>query len=643
MGGQPALAIRCRDPSEFITSVVEHHRGEPAPKPEEQKTYLVFIGVEGEEGIMEMIPNADGEYEEIPRQRDSSEEVEEEVRLGVEVDEVLGYREVQEEEDSSEAGEEDGTPSPVVERIRRFPRRIRIQRLQEVEAEFDGYIDGIYDIEERYHRLSTYDREREEKEKESEVGYGGGGDEVDEDEGEEEEAREEPNGSCRHNSIEENLVQILSQSHIQPQEYEEKPTKVNGGFNKESGGTNDGVGERYDTTNKGEERDLGKTVEGEQEIPDSDGEEAGSLTTNNDSPQTSPRLQAIFQGEPRSLVPLVPDGISSPSSPLSSPPSEEEEEVELQEQPLSPTPLLLGKVPSTSSSLGSLSIEEDKEELAAEAVEEHEQQEGEPDGVNYHAEDEHLPVEVTERGYEGQGPIEIMDEEEADKYYTVSRGAPQTLVRRQFVLPIRELGSPIRPHSGEISPLTPPKHSSQPPEPYGEEKEEQEELYEADDQPPGEEDATDEDEPPQYPSNIIETLIAAEHVEILFIPDLETFQVFLETLQYTPTTPSLSPPLLAIWGLVGAHYGTDEFGGEGIGCTLGLAVEAAEGSGRLLVLGEGYVDVEYDDAQDWGGVREMCWMDVEVPILNKGSMIMGRTVVVKNVLRKWCRFGEDLE
>lgn len=67
-----ALAIRCRSPGEFIASVVERHRGFPLPESEDEKTYLVFIGLGDEEGILELIPGPDVEFVEFPRDLERS-------------------------------------------------------------------------------------------------------------------------------------------------------------------------------------------------------------------------------------------------------------------------------------------------------------------------------------------------------------------------------------------------------------------------------------------------------------------------------------------------------------------------------------------------------------------------------------------
>lgn len=194
----------------------------------------------------------------------------------------------------------------------------------------------------------------------------------------------------------------------------------------------------------------------------------------------------------------------------------------------------------------------------------------------------------------------------------------------QSKLQVLEPRSPISPRPDEISPLTTPSNSSPNINPN------EGDLAEG-----------DEDETPPYPAKTIQNLIATEHVKIVYLEDLEALHGFLEAMMFSRTVSTRNPPLLAIWGLVGAHYQTNYFGGEGIGETVARAVETAAKSGRLLVLGEGYILVDYGNGED--EIQEQCWVDLEVPILNMGSMAVGRTVEVRQILRRWCRFGEDLE
>lgn len=223
--------------------------------------------------------------------------------------------------------------------------------------------------------------------------------------------------------------------------------------------------------------------------------------------------------------------------------------------------------------------------------------------------------------------------EEQQRCHAVDKASPQALsLCRQPKLQVLEPGSPISPRPDEISPLTTPSNSSLNLNP----NEGSFVQWEEGDLAEG-----DEDETPPYPAKTIQNLIATEHVKIVYLEDLEALHGFLEAMMFSRTVSTRNSPLLAIWGLVGAHYQTNYFGGEGIGETVARAVETAAKSGRLLVLGEGYILVDYGNGED--EMQEQCWVDLEVPILNMGNMAVGRTVEVRQILRRWCRFGEDLE
>lgn len=224
-------------------------------------------------------------------------------------------------------------------------------------------------------------------------------------------------------------------------------------------------------------------------------------------------------------------------------------------------------------------------------------------------------------------------EEQQQRCHAVDKAFPQApSLCRQSKLRVLEPGSPISPRPDEISPLTTPSGSSLNLNP----NEGSFVQWEEGDLAEG-----DEDETPPYPAKTIQNLIATEHVKIVYLEDLEALHGFLEAMMFSRTVSTRNSPLLAIWGLVGAHYQTNYFGGEGIGETVARAVETAAKSGRLLVLGEGYILVDYGNGED--EMQEQCWVDLEVPILNMGSMVVGRTVEVRQILRRWCRFGEDLE
>ncbi|KAH0613313.1 uncharacterized protein H6S33_009693 [Morchella sextelata] len=219
--------------------------------------------------------------------------------------------------------------------------------------------------------------------------------------------------------------------------------------------------------------------------------------------------------------------------------------------------------------------------------------------------------------------------------------------RRKILLQIREPSSPIPPQPHEVSPLTTPGDKLPVSQPYQSSQAVSrnsmitsptaKRLPIPTKSPQSQQ--SEEEEYTTYPTPTLDILSAAEHIELLYLRDLKTLRTFLTLLQYSPTSLDLDPtsnqPLLAIWGLIGAHHTTGEFSGEGIANTLSLAVDAAAESGRFLVLGEGYVQ------EDVGG-GEVSWMEAEVPVL-RGGVGGRRTVVVKGVLGRWCRFVEELE
>ena len=105
---------------------------------------------------------------------------------------------------------------------------------------------------------------------------------------------------------------------------------------------------------------------------------------------------------------------------------------------------------------------------------------------------------------------------------------------------------------------------------------------------------------------------------------------------------SLRRPMLAVWGLVGLHRLTGEYSAQGLSRSLGAAVERAEGCGQRLVLGE-----EEAGSVDGGGVGGGGgdpWRE-QVPLLSgsvrfggEDRVWAGKTVEVKRVVGRWCRF-----
>lgn len=629
-----ALALRCRDPGEFIASVVEHHRGFPLPRSEEEKTYLVFIGPQSEEDILEQIPGPGGELtpqgggEEAGGREEGDTEEEHQVVYG--------------EEEREGEREENGSQLFLVERWQPY-RRIRIQ--YEVGESNEG-TDGTHDVEEGYREYNSggessgdvNDYEEFLEQSSPSLGTPRGrltGRRTTRSFGPRSGSAHESRSEGPNEPITEELARRFSRL---PSNLGESGGVLDGVKGDENGGSravnrdgdvgpkspstsqelieqfsqfipfqkgNSGKpddlcgnaeGKLYQTINDSQD-DFDKTIQGDQGngLDDLIGgrEGVGFPTTNEEPPQTPHLLESVSQGR----------GSRSPmSSPLSSPPPESEEEIE---------------------SRGAITEEEGQKgpsELS-----------GDGKGRNYQTDSMDVVKELSKAIYKRrEESVELHGAGVQERYQTAGEIPSQASPHRKFVLQVREPGSPVRPRPDEISPLTSPLY---PPS-----------LHDASEEPikPGDEGFTEfnEDETPLYPIPTLENLIATEHIDIVYVPDLETLQAFLESVMLSPVTPALNPPLLAIWGLVSAHYETDYFGGEGIGYTIAQAVEAAAKSGRLLVLGEGFIEVDYGDG---GEVQEQCWMDVEVPLLNMGSMIVGRTVEVERILRNWCRFGDDLE
>lgn len=577
MGGQPALAIRCRNPGEFITSVIEHHRGNRLPRNDREKTYLVFIGADNEDGVFEMIDNK--EYLLVPKPNE--DEFTEIVRG--ETDEENGHEEGEEGqgvgygERSSEVGGEQGTQTPIVEMVGRFSRRLHP----------DNFTDDIYNISTM--GLEDYEGEFNREEggvKEYENKYGDQG-------------RREVNEPSRYKATEKYLIQQLDllQPRDSKRQYEEPNGRIKGSLDEanyvEEGleEVNGSVKQRYLVSNKDKEWRPGEA--------DSEEEERGSKDSEMNKKKTKYSHQYTLIKGKEARLPVIPIPDVSPiSSLLSSPPEEEERGLDAEKK--------------NNRGQGG------REKIANDVEEEREEWEG---GRNRDAKD----------------------------YYAASKKTPQTPTRRRLLLPIREPESPVPLQPDNIPPLITPQNPYMSSRSDGGRPQEVfwrwsnnpgDELYRVEEG--FQEEAGSEEEYPLYPEPVLEILVAAESVEILYISDLKGLQAFLTVLQYSPATTASDTPLLAIWGLIGAHHLTDEFGGEGIGNTLSLAIDAATRSGRFLVVGEGCIPLnerKWDDS----GAQEMSWMDAEVPILNKGSMITGRTIVVKDVLGRWCRFGEDLE
>ena len=106
--------------------------------------------------------------------------------------------------------------------------------------------------------------------------------------------------------------------------------------------------------------------------------------------------------------------------------------------------------------------------------------------------------------------------------------------------------------------------------------------------------------------------------------------------------------MLAIWGLASLHRSTAEHSAQGLSRTLAAAVETAKVNGQRLVLAEGIAldgGVEGEGVEGEGvGSGGEPWKE-QVPLLS-GSVRFGgeervwagRTVEVRKVVGRWCRF-----
>lgn len=594
-----ALAIHCRNPGEFIASVVERHRDFPLPRSEDEKTYLLFIGLEGEDELLEQIPEPSVKCVEISN-RDSE--------CGLHGDQETVRYPVQEEA-GSQAAE---TPSRRLG-VRGFPRRIKIHRVP-----LDEGMDNVYD----------------------------------------------EGGFCNYNLCgdagseagSETCEAVIGPSPIpQIQQGSSGGVRIAGGLGFRN--------TRYHTTD-GEGGEVGEVtgeelIEWHSRLPpnllrdlDEIGDEEDERIVNGknesglDKPIVSQELTPQFlqlcdrsgkilaaieeihhsvinyqrnpgetsQKQPDSFI--VGEGTIIPAASEEFPQSVEAPMLTFQVKTASPIPDQISS-PNWTSGFGFKNTG-DPGEVGKD-----------DDGTNDEQKESNKSSSDSGMGVQGTvlaDPSEIRGVEEHERSQTSNKTSSEALPHRhQSIFLVREPGSPIRPQRDEISLFTKLSDSSQNPN-TNEEKSMKLEV---------------EGETPPYPAKTLENLISIEHVNIVYLEDLETLHGFLEAMMFSPAAPGPNTPLLAIWGLVRAHYQTKYFGGEGIGETVARAVETAAKSGRFLVLGEGCIEADYGDGED--EVQETWWVDLEVPILNMGRMIVGSTVVVGQILRRWCRFGEDLD
>lgn len=136
---------------------------------------------------------------------------------------------------------------------------------------------------------------------------------------------------------------------------------------------------------------------------------------------------------------------------------------------------------------------------------------------------------------------------------------------------------------------------------------------------------------------------------------LATYQPTIETLEKSSRLQGLASlsPMLLIFGLVTLHSLSTEFSAQGLSRSLAMAVEAADNAGAKLVLAELRKEGEngtMDTGGNGGGSETEYdpWRQ-EVSLLN-GSVRFGddnrpwsgRTVEVRTIVGRWCKF-EALE
>ncbi|EGD88837.1 hypothetical protein H112_03757 [Trichophyton rubrum D6] len=144
-------------------------------------------------------------------------------------------------------------------------------------------------------------------------------------------------------------------------------------------------------------------------------------------------------------------------------------------------------------------------------------------------------------------------------------------------------------------------------------------------------------------SNTLELLSRSERIRVVFCPAIEHLRAYLGG-SFRRRRPQdgqegnklyQGDAMLAIVNLVFLHSSTVEFSAQGLSRTAALAVEAAAREQVRLVL------CECESALDGGGYGSGIW-DVQVPLLNSITVEEGqpggRTIQVKQVMKKWFRF-----
>ncbi|KAF3894052.1 hypothetical protein GY631_2464 [Trichophyton interdigitale] len=176
-------------------------------------------------------------------------------------------------------------------------------------------------------------------------------------------------------------------------------------------------------------------------------------------------------------------------------------------------------------------------------------------------------------------------------------------------------------------------------------EEEQEENEEDDDHE--EEDHEEHENNHWMLSNTLELLSRSERIRVVFCPAIEHLRAYLggsfrrRRAQDGQEGNKLYPgdAVLAIVNLVSLHSSTVEFSAQGLSRTAALAIEAAAREQVKLVL------CECKSALDGGGDSGSGIWDVQVPLLNWITVEEGlpgvKTIQVKQVMKKWFRFGFD--
>ena len=146
-------------------------------------------------------------------------------------------------------------------------------------------------------------------------------------------------------------------------------------------------------------------------------------------------------------------------------------------------------------------------------------------------------------------------------------------------------------------------------------------------------------------------IASSQHIRLVFTPTISHLRAYLARLIWdqsqlaTKTESRSRKPFLILWGFVALHRSTFEYSAQGISRTLAAAIEAGHfQSQRLLLVEDRGLDshegVEDSDRQQFDPWRE------QVPLLN-GSVRFGgeekgwagRMIELRDVIRKWCRFG----